>query len=171
MGRARQTDRSPHSSGTAHAVAEPVAVGLLRFGSLVLAVVAALHPGAAQPESAKASLQVSAQVLPHVRLQGDSAPVAITAADIQRGYRDVSRHYRFVTNAPDRIVLQLNPRLGLTDSIDIEGFQSPVRMKDSSLEITQPWGREFTLTYRLWLSAGAVPGEYELPVQVAARVR
>jgi hypothetical protein len=171
MGRARQSDRSPNPRETANAAAEPVAVGLLRLGSLALAVVAALHSSAAQPETARAHLQVSAQVLPHARLQGDDSRVAITANDIQRGYRDITRQYRLRTNAPDRVVLQLNPRVGLTDSIEIRGFQAPVRMTDSSLEISQPWGSAFTLEYRLWLSAGSVPGDYALPVQVAAILR
>lgn len=118
-----------------------------------------------------ANLQVSVRVLPHVRLQADASPVAITAADIRRGYLDVSRRYTLQTNAPESVVLQLNPRVGLTDSIDVEGFQAPVHMQDSSLEITQPLAREFTLNYRLWLNAGAMPGEYALPVQVAALLR
>jgi hypothetical protein len=118
-----------------------------------------------------ANLQVSARVLPHARLQADASPVSITAADVQRGYLDVSRHYRLQTNAPDRVVLQLNPRVGLTESIDIDGFQAPLRMTDSSLEIIQPLAGEFTVHYRLWLSAVAMPGEYEIPVQVAALLR
>lgn len=120
---------------------------------------------------ASANLAVSVRILPHAQLQADASPVAITAADVQRGYLDVSRHYRLQTNAPDRVVLQLNPRVGLTDSIDIDGFQAPLRMRDASLEITQPFAREFTVNYRLWLSAGALPGEYALPVQVAALIR
>ena len=143
----------------------------MRSGWLLLALVAALHPGTAGAETASANLQVSAQVLPHARLQADTSPVSITAADVQRGYLDVSRHYQLKTNAPDRVVLQLNPRVGLTDSIEVEGFQALVRMQDTSLEITQPLAREFTLNYRLWLSAGAMPGEYALPVQVAALIR
>ena len=120
---------------------------------------------------ASTHLQVSAQVLPHARLQADTSPVAITAADVQRGYLDVSRHYQLQTNSPDRVVLQLNPRVGLTDSIEVEGFQALVRMQDTSLEITQPLARQFTLNYRLWLSAGANPGRYAMPVQLAAIVR
>jgi len=138
---------------------------------LLLAFVAALHPGTARAATASTNLQVSVQVLPHAQLQADASPVSISAADVQRGYLDVSRHYRLQTNAPDRVVLQLNPRVGLTDSIDIQGLQAPVRMGDTSLEITQPLAREFTLNYRLWLSAGALPGDYALPVQVAALLR
>ena len=143
----------------------------MRSGWLLFALVAALHLGTARAETVSANLQVSVQVLPHALLKADASPVLITAVDVQRGYRDVSRHYQLQTNAPDRVVLQLNPRVGLTDSIDIDGFQAPLHMRDSSLEITQPFTREFTLNYRLWLSAGALPGEYALPVQVAAIVR
>jgi len=138
---------------------------------LALALVAALPLEAARADSAKALLQVSAQVLPHVRLQSDDSSVAITAADVQRGYRDVSRRYTVVTNEPDRLVLQLNPRVGLTDRVDIAGLQAPLHMFESSLEVAQPNARNFTLSYRLWLSAGASPGEYALPVQVAALIR
>ena len=104
-------------------------------------------------------------------MQADVSPVSVTAVDVRRGYLDVSRHYQLQTNAPDRVVLQLNPRIGLTDSIEIDGFQAPLRMTDASLEITQPFAREFTVNYRLWLSAGAMPGEYEIPVQIAALLR
>jgi hypothetical protein len=144
---------------------------MMRSRWLLLIFVAALHLGTARAETASANLQVSVQVLPHAQLQADASPVSISAADVQRGYLDVSRHYRLKTNASDRVVLQLNPRVGLTDSIDIQGLQAPVRMGDESLEITQPLAREFTLNYRLWLSAGALPGDYALPVQVAALLR
>jgi len=137
----------------------------------LLAFVAALHLGTARAETVSANLQVSVQVLPHAQLQTDAAPVSITAADVQRGYLDVSRHYQLKTNAPDRVTLQLNPRIGLTDSIDIQGLQAPVSMGDMSIETMQPLAREFTLNYRLWLSAGALPGDYALPVQVVALLR
>jgi hypothetical protein len=143
----------------------------MRSPWLLLAFVAALHLGAARAETVSANLQVSVQVLPHARLQADASPVSITAADVERGYLDVSRDYQLRINAPDRVVLQLNPRVGLTDSIEIDGFQAPLRMRDSTLEITQSFAREFTVNYRLWLSAGAMPGEYALPVQVAVLIR
>ena len=143
----------------------------MRSPWLLLVLLAALHIGTARAETASPNLQVSVRVLPHVRLQADTSPVSISAADVRRGYRDVSRHYQLRTNAPDRVLLQLNPRVGLTDSIDIDGFQAPLRMTDSSVEISQPFACEFTVNYRLWLSAGAMPGEYALPVQVAALLR
>jgi hypothetical protein len=134
-------------------------------------LLAALPCGAARAESASATLQVSAQVLPHARLESSALPVQVTVADLQRGYIDVSRQYRLRTNAPERVALQLNPRLGLTTAIDINGLQAPLRMHEYGLEVTQPLAREFTLQYRLWLDAAAQPGAYELPLQVAAIVR
>jgi hypothetical protein len=135
-------------------------------------LLAALPCGAVRAETASATLQVSAQVLPHARLESFSAlPVQVTLADVQRGYVDVSRQYRLRTNAPERVALQLNPRLGLTTAIDIGGLQAPLRMLDQGLEVSLPLAREFTLQYRLWLEAAAQPGAYELPLQVAAIVR
>jgi hypothetical protein len=138
---------------------------------LVLAAFVLAPPGIARAETASVSLQVSAQVLPHAQLRADASPVTVTAVDVQRGYLDVSRHYLLRTNAPDRVVLQLNPRIGLTDSIEIKGLQASVHLRDAGLEIAQLFAREFTLQYRLWLAAGATPGDYPLPVQLAALVR
>jgi len=143
----------------------------MRSGWLLLALVAVACTGTARAESTSAALQVSAVVLPHVRLQQDSAPVDITAADIQRGYRDVARHYTVKTNGLERVLLQLNPRLGITHRVDITGLIAPLQMMDASLEVGQLLAREFTLTYRLWLNAAAQPGSYQLPVQVAAVMR
>jgi hypothetical protein len=137
-------------------------------GWLLLALVAVACTGTARAESTSATLQVSAVVLPHVSLQQDASPVAITAADIERGYRDVSRRYTLVANEPQRVLLQLNPRLGLTAGVDIAGLRAPLHMTESTLEVSHPVAGEFTLTYRLWLSAAAQPGRYALPVQVAA---
>lgn len=143
----------------------------MRSGWLFCALVAAGLLTTARAETTSATLPVSAQVLPHARLQGDDTPVAVTPADIQRGYVDVSRRYALVTNEPGRVALQLNPRLGLTDGVDIAGLQAPVHMDEATIEVSQPLAREFTLSYRLWLKPAASPGSYALPVQVAAVLR
>jgi hypothetical protein len=143
----------------------------MRFRQVLWVLIAALPYGAARAETTSVTLQVTAQVLPHARIETTASPVHVTRADVQRGYIDVSRQYRLRTNAPERVVLQMNPRLGLASAIDIDGLQAPLRMRDEGLEVTQPLGREFTLQYRLWLDAAARPGAYELPLQVAAIVR
>lgn len=138
---------------------------------LALVLVAALPLEVARADSATALLQVSVQVLPHARLETATLPVQVTPADVQRGYVDVARQYRLRTNSPERVVLRVDPRLGLTTAIDINGLQAPLRMRDEGIEVTQPLAREFTLRYRLWLEAAAQPGAYEMPLQVAAIVR
>lgn len=143
----------------------------MRSGWLLPALIAVACTGTARAESTSATLQVSAVVLPHVRLQQDTAPVVITAADIQRGYHDVARSFTLETNEPERVLLQLNPRLGLTEAVDIDGLSAPLRLADSTVEVSQSLARRFTLKYRLWLNAAAVPGNYALPVQVAAVLR
>jgi hypothetical protein len=166
-----QSDEALRTGRTARAVPRPGTVVNMRSGWRILALVAVACPGTARAESTSATLQVSAVVLPHVRLQQDSAPIDITAADVLRGYRDVARHYTVETNEFERVLLQLNPRLGLTDRVDITGLLAPLQMMDASLEVAQPLAREFTLTYRLWLNSAAQPGSYQLPVQVAAVLR
>jgi hypothetical protein len=143
----------------------------MRSRWLLLAFVAAGLTTTVRAETTSATLQVSAVVLPHVRLQQDTASVAISAADIQRGYRDVVRSYTLETNEPERVLLQLNPRLGLTAGVDVAGLHAPVHMADATVEVSQPLARQFTLTYRLWFNAAAMPGDYPLPVQVAAVLR
>ena len=131
----------------------------MRSGWLLLLLVAAFPLGAARADTVSATLQVSATVLPHVRLQTDDSPVAITAADVERGYRDVSRQYQLKTNAPDRVVLQLDPRVGLTEAIEIQGLQAPVRMSETGHSKSRSISvARFTLTYRLWLQPEAAPG-------------
>lgn len=153
------------------AVGRPGVVTVMRSIWLLLALVAMACIGTARAETTSVTLQVSAVVLPHARLQADDSPVSITATDIQRGYRDVSRRYRLVTNEPDRVILQLNPRVGLTTGVDISGLQSKLHMDEATVEVSQPFAREFTLSYRLWLDAAAQPGHYAMPVQVAAVLR
>lgn len=143
----------------------------MQSGWLLLAFFAAGLTTTARAETTSATLQVSAFVPPHARLQADDSPVSITAADVQRGYRDVSRRYRLVTNEPDRVMLQLNPRVGLTAGVDVSGLQAPLHMDEATIEVSQPFAREFTLSYRLWLDATAQPGQYAMPVQVAAVLR
>lgn len=129
--------------------------------------------GSAQADVASANMHVSAQVLPHARFDDLAAPVpvVVTAADVERGFVDVSRQYRVRTNAPERVLIQVHPRVGLTQAIDIDGFAAPLRLEDTSLEVSQLPARDFTLSFRLWLGPGAAPGEYPLPVHLAAAVR
>ncbi|HEX9206611.1 MAG TPA: hypothetical protein VF851_00110 [Steroidobacteraceae bacterium] len=145
----------------------------LRCLAVLLSGLLVFPLGSARADVASAPLQVSAQVLPHASLQAAASAVSflVTAADVERGYVDVRRHYLLQTNAPDRVAVQIHPRVGLAVAVDVAGFASPLRLLDTSLEVTVPAGRDLDLSFRLWLNDGVAPGEYPLPLQLAAVVR
>lgn len=125
-----------------------------------------------QAGEVRTSLQVSATVVAHARIESVDAtlPVTVVAADVVRGYVDVARHYRMRTNAPERALIQLQPKAGLTQAIDVVGLGAPIRLVDSSVGIGQSLPRDFYLSFRLWLEPAVVAGQYALPVQVSAAI-
>jgi len=149
-----------------------VGVHDLRCVAVLLSGLLVFPLGSARADVASAPLQVSAQVLPHVRLLAADADAdfLVTPADVERGYVDVQRHYQLRTNAPERVAVQIHPRVGLAEAIDIAGFDGPLRLLDSSLEVTAPERRELDLSFRLWLNPAVTPGTYPLPLQLAASV-
>jgi hypothetical protein len=144
----------------------------MRPGWLLLACLLGFPPGSHGADVA-AQIAVSARVLPHVRLEAPATPnpVNVTQADLARGYVEVARHYRLSTNAPDRVLLQFNPRLGLAEAVDVEGFGPTLRLEDATLEVAPATAGDFELRFRLWLAPGVVPGDYPLPWQLAAVLR
>ncbi|HEX6571268.1 MAG TPA: hypothetical protein VF055_04535 [Steroidobacteraceae bacterium] len=121
---------------------------------------------------ALARLAVAARVEAHVRLapvESDGA-LTITDADLDRGYLDVTRRYALRTNAPDRVRLQVHPRVGYTTAVDIAGVGPTVRLQETSVELWPAAGRHVEFVFRLWLAPGLAPGQYPLPVHVAAVV-
>lgn len=149
----------------------PAGVCNVRPAWLLLGCLLGFPPGS-QATDVATPMTISARVLPHARLEGPTGPSAITltSADLARGYVDVARRYRLSTNAPGRVVLLLNPRLGLTEAIDVAGFGPTLRMHDEGLEIAAD-AAEIDLSFRLWLRPGLAAGEYPLPLQLAAVVQ
>lgn len=129
--------------------------------------------GSAWPEIVSSTLAVSAQVLPHVRLEsGDvlSPSITVTASDVTRGYVDVVRSYRLRTNARDQVVLHIEPQSSFAPSIDVGGFATPLHLAGAGLDVTPPALNEFELTFRVWLAPRQATGEYPLPWRITAAV-
>jgi hypothetical protein len=130
-------------------------------------------PATALAESASARMQVSARVLPHVRLEPVDHPttsLTLTAADVANGYVDVAHRYTLRTNAPERVRLRFQPRAAYARSITIEGFGAAVLLRDEPVELSLAPARDLSFTLRLWLAPGFEPGDYPSPVQVFAVV-
>jgi hypothetical protein len=152
----------------------PAEVCKVRPLPLLLACLLGYPSGSPGADATSAHLQVSARVVAHARLEPSAAAattVIVSAADIERGYLDVVRHYELRTNAPERVSLQIHPRVGLTEAVDIEGLGDTLRLVDDSLEVATLRANVLDLTFRLWLSSGVAPGAYPLPWQLAASVR
>jgi hypothetical protein len=146
----------------------------MRSGWLLLALVAALHSGTARAEMASANLLVSAYVAPMASIEAVDSPAAVvlTAADLALGYKDVSASYLVSNNDARGYVLRFSSRAGVTRAIEVRGLGAPVEVGVFGAEVLQ-FGRplhaeEIKLQYRLHLTADARPGEYAMPVAVAA---
>lgn len=123
-------------------------------------------------ETVRANVTVTATVLPHARIEQAVTPtVLVDPLAVARGYVDVTYQYRLHTNAPDRVLLHVHPRLGLTQAIDVSAFGTTSRLAGTSLEFMPAGIGPFEVSYRLWLAPGVAPGTYPLPVQVAASIR
>ena len=123
-------------------------------------------------ETVRTDVTVTATVLPHARIeQAATETVLVDPLAVTRGYVDVTRQYRLRTNAPDRVLVHVHPRLGFTQAIDVSAFGATSRLVDTSLEFAPAGIGPFEVSYRLWLVPGVAPGTYPLPVQVAASIR
>jgi hypothetical protein len=157
---------------TAPVARRPVRVGCVRPGRWLLASMLLVPLASGQGEIVRTNVQVTATVLPHAHVEELAAlPVLVEPSAVARGYVDVTRRYRLSTNAPERALLQMHPRLGLTEAIDVRVFGATLRLVDASLEVLPAGRGPFEITYRLWLAPGVAPGTYPLPVQVSASVR
>jgi hypothetical protein len=139
--------------------------------SLVTALAVALP---AQAGRDQARFTVSAIVPVRVTLTAFDEPseMAISAADLERGYKDVAATYRVSHNDRRGYLLSLSPRLGVTREVEVRGLNTALVMREESVEIVQrgpPGSHELALGFRFVLDPAAVPGRYRLPVLVTAR--
>jgi hypothetical protein len=137
---------------------------------LLLAVVAW---GDARAGDERATFIVSATVPARVAIEAVEQPsrLVISPDDVRRGYKDVSARYAVSQNTERGWVLQLAPRIGITQQVEVRGLAMDVVLREESVEVYRPAtvGREdISLEYRLVLDTDAEPGTYDMPVHVAA---
>ena len=137
------------------------------------ALLALVAGTAVHAETRQAQFQVLVTVAPRITLAAVEEPVRldITPADISRGYVDVSARYRVESNSRRGWLLQLRPRAGLADRVEVQGFAYPVIVGDDGVEIYRApaaSGEEFVLDYRVVLDPGARPGRYAPPLHLSA---
>lgn len=139
---------------------------------LLLALLAWV-PAQVRADTQRTELLVSAYVAPVARVDAADAPgtFLVTAADVTAGYKDVSARYRVSSNTAHGYLLQFSGRAGLTRAIEVRGLGAPVDLGVFGADVAQlnaPRRAELNLQYRLHLASDVRPGEYPLPVSVAA---
>jgi hypothetical protein len=132
-------------------------------------------PMLADAGEVRSQFAVSAVIPARVSLEAVSPTPAlvVSAADFANGFLDFEATYRVRSNDPSGYLIRFAPRLGLATSIEVSGLGSQVRVGDDIVEVTQPAAprpRDLHLRFRLRLDPAAVPGTYEVPVQVSATV-
>lgn len=152
-------------------------LGHRRAVSLALLAVAIGEP--ARAGNASASVAVSARVLPRTvgSVESSETRLLITAADLQRGYLDVSlaTRLRVTSNEPNGYLLVFDFSPDVIRSIIVRGLGTDAKVSASGGWIPQPYTgpetKAFDLSYRLLLAGNASAGSYSWPVSVSVNPR
>jgi hypothetical protein len=146
------------------------------FAALVAALFLALFLGAQETNAAirTAKLTVTAYVIPYVQLKllSQVSEIAITKADIQRGYLDVPSGSRLElkTNSHLGYLLTFDSSLWLFKEVQVQGLINPVVLISGHAVVHQPSAKgtwTMDLSYRFILSEETKPGSYPWPLSLS----
>ncbi len=160
---------SPHPSRSR---AQPAFAWALLAGAL-----AALSAADSSAQlRAGAPLSVSATVSPFARIElTPPAPIAISAADVVRGFVDAPRplRMRVFSNSRAGFVLDVVTQSPWFTAVAINGLDGSVTIGADGGAIVQRWpgmtSRAMALRLRFKLADGLAPGLYAWPLQMRAR--
>ena len=142
--------------------------------SLVTGLVAAATVVAGE---AYARFSVAAVVGPRATLAVRSQPAAlvISAADVTRGYLDVTTptEVEVQSNTVEGYVLEFVSGLDGVTALDVDGLDQPVRLAGDGGSVVGHWSSaqrtaHMTLHFRFTLSPSIRPGTYSWPLHLAA---
>jgi hypothetical protein len=128
----------------------------------------------------RATLTVSAHVLPFTRVQVVSTPGALTIAaqDVARGYVDVQTPVQLsiTSNDPRGVLLMMAPMSEWIERADVSGLGGNVLLGRDGGFVPVPSagpGRQQTahsLQFRLFLAKDTPPGVHAWPIQVSSQL-
>jgi hypothetical protein len=144
--------------------------GPMASALLCLCASAALNAG-----ETHATLTIAVTVPPVSRLQvvSQATTVEITALDLQRGYVELSEPtlLNVYSNAHDGFALEVLPMSPVIRAIAVRGLGSEADLGPEGGRIIERWqhpqATSLSLTFRLALAPGAVPGIYPWPLHLA----
>lgn len=142
-------------------------------GSIVAVILAMALGSPVWAEQGQGRFSVAVTVPARVTLEVIEQPaeLSLTAQDVARGYKDVSARYLVRHNDRHGYLLQIAPRVGVTNHVEIRGLGAALVLRRDVIEIHQPgkeFLQEFELEFRFMLDGVIAPGIIELPLHVAA---
>jgi hypothetical protein len=154
---------------------EPTLQRPSRTGSMAIALLCLCASAALNAGEARATLTVAVTVPPVSRLEvvSQATTVQITAQDLQRGYVDLSvpTLLNVYSNARDGFALEVLPMSPVIRAIAVRGLGSEADLGAEGGRIIERWEHpqptSLSLTFRLALAPGAMPGLYPWPLHLA----
>ena len=142
-----------------------------------IALIVAAGVTAAGARDVRSDLSVSVIVQPVAKIEHESAPngLAISAADLQRGFIDVSQPTQFTvrSNSPNGFELEVLTVAPLLSSMIVAGLNSDLELGAEGGTIVQRWQKpqsvNLSLKFRFALAPGLVAGNYPWPLRLAVR--
>jgi hypothetical protein len=137
---------------------------------LCLCASAALNAGETH---ATLAVAVTVPSVSRLEIVSQAASVQITPQDLQRGYVDLSQPtlLNIYSNARDGYALEVVPMSPVIQAIAVHGLGSEADLGAQGGRIVERWERPqataLSLTFRLALAPGALPGTYPWPLHLA----
>jgi hypothetical protein len=142
-----------------------------------IAMIVAASVTAAGARDVRSDFSVSVIVRPVANIELLSAPTGldISAADLRRGYIEVTQPTRFTvrSNSPNGYALEVLTVAPLLSSMIVEGLNSDLSLGSEGGTIVQRWQKpqavNLSLRFRFELAPGLKLGAYPWPVRLAVR--
>lgn len=125
----------------------------------------------------RATFMVQATVAPaaSIQLSSQPPPIAISTADLARGYAEVNTPMgmQVRSNSRQGYMLDVLPLSPLFTTVAIRGLGADVSVGADGGTIVQRWQHaqtiDLALTYRFYLAPGLAPGKYPWPLRLRVR--
>lgn len=122
--------------------------------------------------STRGSFAVSARVVARTWIEpvDEPATILLTQADLAQGYKVIDVRYRVHAAGTSRYLLNIAPRTGLAEWVDVEGLGAPVRLGLTDITVLQDAAanvNELQLRLRFELRSGLPAGYHALPVRLS----
>jgi hypothetical protein len=147
----------------------------LSTARIVMIVAASVTAAGARDVHSDFSVSVIVRPVANIELQSAPTGLDISAADLLRGYIDVTQPTRFTvhSNSPNGYALEFLTVAPMLSSMIIEGLNSDLALGGDGGTIVQRWQKpqavNVSLKFRFELAPGLSVGTYPWPVRLAVR--